>query len=351
MSKVLKVIVHFIVICTILCILALALPPFFGVTTEIRDDSEQVTNLSMGSVTYAIPVKSTEIVIGDAILVQKDDVAWRYNVASVDLTTGLGTAVNPSAPEEAPVNISIGEYMPKIVLTVPLMGYLMVATRSVEGLVILGLVVLFLIILYIIAELWKKAPQEELPEDTEPGYVKSKKELKLEEKRREQLLKEEEREIRAESKQSKKKQPKRTVRTGGFVDEIEDEEEYEEEETDRPEKTVQRATSEAHEVLKKEIAAATAEDAAPVHKKKHSDQTKQVTIHKKKVQIPETLEESDSPEGQIEIKRLAIPRLTAAQLMQKAKKAGDSPEVVRDEITKVTLLDYSDILAGDDEED
>ena len=34
MSKVLKFIVHFVVICTILSILALALPPFFGVTTD-----------------------------------------------------------------------------------------------------------------------------------------------------------------------------------------------------------------------------------------------------------------------------------------------------------------------------
>ena len=38
MSKFLKFIVHFVVICTILCVIALAVPPFFGVTTEIRDE-------------------------------------------------------------------------------------------------------------------------------------------------------------------------------------------------------------------------------------------------------------------------------------------------------------------------
>ena len=53
MSKFLKFIVHFVVICTILCVVALAVPPFFGVTTEIRDDSTVKSNLAMGSVTYA----------------------------------------------------------------------------------------------------------------------------------------------------------------------------------------------------------------------------------------------------------------------------------------------------------
>ncbi len=39
MSKFLKFIVHFIVICTIVCVVGLAVPPFLGITTEIMDDS------------------------------------------------------------------------------------------------------------------------------------------------------------------------------------------------------------------------------------------------------------------------------------------------------------------------
>ena len=35
MSKFLKFIVHFIVICTIVCVVGLAVPPFLGITTEI----------------------------------------------------------------------------------------------------------------------------------------------------------------------------------------------------------------------------------------------------------------------------------------------------------------------------
>ena len=63
MSKFLKFIVHFIVICTIVCVVGLAVPPFLGITTEIMDDSGKETNLPMGSVTYAIPVKMQWLVI------------------------------------------------------------------------------------------------------------------------------------------------------------------------------------------------------------------------------------------------------------------------------------------------
>ena len=57
MSRFLKFIVHFVVICTIICVLGLALPPFWGITTVIMDSSDKATNLPVGSVTYAIPVK------------------------------------------------------------------------------------------------------------------------------------------------------------------------------------------------------------------------------------------------------------------------------------------------------
>ena len=61
MSKFLKFIVHFVIICTIALILGMALPPFFGVTTVIVDSTDKATNLPMGSVTYAIPVRTEEV--------------------------------------------------------------------------------------------------------------------------------------------------------------------------------------------------------------------------------------------------------------------------------------------------
>ena len=222
MSKFLKFIVHFVVICTILCVVALAVPPFFGVTTEIRDDSTVKSNLAMGSVTYAIPVKTEEAALGTPILVNDENAVYRYTLASAEVTNGTGTAMDPTVSQGQPINVAIGSYLPKIVVTIPFIGYLMAATKSIEGLIVLGLTVLFLIILYVIAELWKKDQDDydDYPEDTEPGYVKSRKELKKEEKRKEREYRDEEREIKAQGKRSKKE--KRKIRTGGFVDEIDE---------------------------------------------------------------------------------------------------------------------------------
>ena len=102
MSKFLKFIVHFVVICTILCVVALAVPPFFGVTTEIRDDSTIESNLAMGSVTYAIPVKTEEAALGTPILVNDEDNAvYRYTLASADVENGTGTAMDPTVSQGA----------------------------------------------------------------------------------------------------------------------------------------------------------------------------------------------------------------------------------------------------------
>ena len=186
---------------------------------------------------------------------------------------------------------------------------------------------------------------DDYPEDTEPGYVKSRKELKKEEKRKEREYRDEEREIKAQGKRSKKE--KRKIRTGGFVDEI-DEDDFDVEEEEAPQRAVQSATSEAHELLKKEVAAATAKDSKPVRKSaKPATQTKKAAPKKKAApEIHE--EEEDKP---VEIKKLAIPRYSPAQLAAKAKKEGDAPDIVKDEITKVTLFDYSDIFADEDEDE
>ena len=229
MSKVLKFIVHFVVICTLICVLGLVLPPFFGVRTVIVDKSDKATNLPVGSVTYAIPEKSSAISAGTPILVQKDSETYKYTITNLDASKGTGTVTDQSVSGGKTFTIKVGDYVPKVVVTIGYVGYLMVATESIEGLIILGLVVLFLIILYVIAELWKKEPDdiEEDVNDPEPGYVKSRKELKQEEKARAIRMKEEEKEIIQEEKARKhknKKADKRKVRTGGFVDEIDEEE-------------------------------------------------------------------------------------------------------------------------------
>lgn len=352
MSKFLKFIVHFVVICTIVCAAGLILPPFFGVTTEIMTDSKENTNLPIGSVTYAIPVKATDIYVGDPILVHEDSKIYRYSVQALDLENGTGTVVDPSVTNGETITVAVKEYVPKVVFTLNGVGYLYVATQSTEGKIILGLAVLFLIILYIIAELWEKDPKEEEKDvNSSKAYVKSKKELKREEKERARMMKEEEREIRSENKEKKKKKKaeKRIIRTGGFVDEIEEDDDEYTEEPARP-VSMQSAASEAHEVLKKEIAAATSEEPDPTAElkemlgeivgeesvKREERQTERMEEEKRDIAVP--------------VGKMVIPQWSVSALANRAKSAGDSPEIIKDDITDVTLFDYSDIVGEEEEE-
>lgn len=353
MSKVLKFIVHLVVICTLICVLGLVLPPFFGVRTVIVDKSGDATNLPVGSVTYAIPEKSSEVSVGTPILVQNDSKTYKYTITNLDAAKGTGTVADQSVSGGKTLTIKVGDYVPKVVVTIGFIGYLLVATESIEGLIILGLVVLFLIILYVIAELWKKDPEDfqDDMDDPEPGYVKSKKELKREEKARARRMKEEDREILQEEKARKKKTDKRKVRTGGFVDEI-DEDDVTEPASGRRasamQQTAQTATSEAHAELKKEIAAATSEDNDVAARLERTERTAaERTEARPKKKQPETFVPDEET---VAIGNLAMPSLTAAQLASRVKKAGDAPDIVKDDITNVTLFDYSDIISGEHEE-
>ena len=209
MSKFLKFIVHFFVICTIVCVLGLALPPFFGVRTVIMDSSDKATNLPVGSVTYAIPVKTEDVAAGTPILVQEDGKSYRYNLVSVNRENNTGTVIDTTTSAQQNITVSVKNWVPKIVVTIPFVGYLLVATESIEGLIILGLVILFLIILYVIAELWKKEPEDEYEDlQGDTRHVKTSKELKMEEKARARKMKEEDNELLYGEKQKKKRAKK-----------------------------------------------------------------------------------------------------------------------------------------------
>ena len=339
MSKLLKFIVHFIVILMILIVLALAVPPFFGVTTQIQDETESRTNLPIGSVAYAVPRPTAEAKIGDPILVTEDQTVYNYVIAALNPAENRGTVVDASVANAEPVKVAFGEYYPKVALVVPLIGYLLMATQSTEGIVILVLIVLFLIILYIIAELWKKNPADEMADSPEimlqaADYDNSVPQAYF---------------VKP-AKSDRKSSGDRKIRTGGFVDEVdesdfEDEDDYDEE---YPEDQVLSATSEAHEVLKKEIAATTQDqdtsDEKPLNAAESGSRPRKSArpypSGASSRQQPQPAEEEEKP-----IRKLAIPRYSASQLAQAAKRAGDNPEVIRDDVTDVTLFDYSDLFA------
>lgn len=340
MSRFLKFIVHFIVICTVICVVALIAPPFWGVTTVIMDNTDKETNLPLGSVTYAIPVDTEDVEVGTPILVQEDGKTYRYNVASINMENMTGTVIDPTVSNGEAITVSVKNKVPKVVVTIGVVGYLIVATESIEGLIILGLIVLFLIILYVIAELWKKEPADREDEDADSTYIKSKKELKREEKERARRIKEEDKIMLQEDKRRRKQEKKarKVIRTGGFVDEVYEDDYSDEEIDEAPAAEVQNATSEAHELLKKEIAATTADDIQETYSEEN--------VHETYSEM-QTEEEDEEEEKPVEIKKMAIPVWSAAQLADKAKQEGDAPDIVKDGVTNVTLFDYSDIISGE----
>lgn len=368
MSKFLKFIVHFVIICTIAIVLGLALPPFFGITTVIVDTPDKETNLSMGSVTYAIPVKTEEVNAGAPIIVKDEEGTYRYNLVSVDRTTNTGVVIDPESAASESINVSVKNWVPKVVVTIPLIGYLLAATESTEGLIAIVLSVLFLIILYVVAELCKKPETLDEYKDYQGDrrYLKTEKELKMEEKARERRMQEEDRELlygeKARRKKAKKeeKERKKKIRTGGFVDEIYEDDLEEESPESRPVKrtarvkpeNMQAAASEAHELLKKEIAAATADedDIPETHTERHPSSRKHQAERTRVRMRREEEAWEDEEEEQAEIRKMAMPAWSASQLADKARRAGDTPDIVRDSITKVTLFDYSDIIGGNEED-
>ena len=132
--------------------------------------------------------------------------------------------------------------------------------------------------------------------------------------------------------------------------------------------TIQTATSEAHELLRKEIAAATADvpvkqeksvqtkpDTGDIHMEPVSGKT-EVIVPQVKEQLKQMMNDSDrkpveaeKTEGnaQEDIRRMVIPTWSAAQIAETARSQGDAPDIVRDDVTKVTLFDYSDIIADE----
>lgn len=363
MSKFLKFVVHFAIICTIAIVLGLALPPFFGITTVIVDKPDKETNLAMGSVTYAIPVKTEEVNAGSPIIVRDGEGTYRYNLISVDRTANTGVVIDPKASASESINVSVKNWVPKVVITVPFVGYLMAATETTEGRIALILLVLFLIILYVIAELWKKPETLDEYEDLQGDrrYLKTEKELRMEEKARERRMQEEDRELlygeKARRKKAKKeeKERRKKIRTGGFVDEIYEDDLEEEQPVHQPRRSsrnnsnnMQAAASEAHELLKKEIAAATAEEADEAADRYSDELPSYQELQRERRYSP--VEEKEWEEEPVEIKKMAMPAWSASQLADKARKAGDAPDIVRDSITKVTLFDYSDIIGGEEED-
>lgn len=400
MSKVLKTIVNVILFCAIVVAAGLLIPPFAGITTVMVDDVDMQTNLPQGSVAYAVEKDRSELKQGDKVLISQEGRQYVYVVDSID---GSSVVLDDQlSTDGGTTQQELGSTVQKVMLVVPVIGYVSMALRSTEGLIIVGLAVVFVIILFILAEVWKKDDDEEEDEEDEdedgqedeseeePAVMsrrQKKKARKADKKKQKQEEKAEVAEAKARAKRERQEAKlAKKNKKAHMMDEPEQEpeaipaEQMEEtqaagstQEIVLPQELMQQEQSAGNtqeivlpteETQEKQESTDETEDpdktlleetaslfAADIASMMDENQTKET-------EKPEETDPSDSteqtqpvvlevvPEEKQETgdKKLAMPVYTKEELLQKAEADGDEPEVIEDEVSGVTLVDYSDVL-------
>ena len=359
MSKLLKVIVNTLLLLAILSAGALVIPPFAGITTLVSDGMGN-TNISRGAVTYAKKTDTSSAAAGDKILVDDNSGKYIYTIQSLDTAAGTASVKNVISGDTT--EITVRATVSKVIVTIPVIGFLSMAAQSREGIMIIGLAILFLVILFILSEVWKRdeeddEEEEEEDEDDEKASeeLRSRKKAALEEKK-----KREEQEMTEQLRAADQKTAEEEKQDEFEIPDLEEEgtEQVSFHTADlqnlvRGEETeeIPEAVEET-EIVEEAAAEETAEEVTEETEETESaepETVEEIEEFEETIEEPETEEEAETPEEEPEPEpsepiELAMPVYTAEELLQKAHAAGDDPKVIEDPATGITILDYSDIL-------
>ena len=353
MSKLLKVIVNTLLLLAILSAGALVIPPFAGITTLVSDGMGN-TNISRGAVTYAKKTDTSSVATGDKILVDDNSGKYIYTIQSLDTAAGTASVKNVISGDTT--EITVRETVSKVIVTIPVIGFLSMAAQSREGIMIIGLAILFLVILFILSEVWKRDEEEDEEEEEEDEddeddekaseELRSRKKAALEEKK-----KREEQEMTEQLRAADQKTAEEEKQDEFEIPDLEEEgtEQVSFNTVDlqnlvRGEETeeIPEAVEET-EIVEEAAAEETAEEVTEETEETESAEPETVEEIEEFEETIEEPEEEPEPEPSEPIE-LAMPVYTAEELLQKAHAAGDDPKVIEDPATGITILDYSDIL-------
>lgn len=357
MSKLLKVIVNTLLLLAILSAGALVIPPFAGITTLVSDGMGN-TNISRGAVTYAKKTDTSSAATGDKILVDDNSGKYIYTIQSLDTAAGTASVKNVISGDTT--EITVRATVSKVIITIPVIGFLSMAAQSREGIMIIGLAILFLVILFILSEVWKRDEEEDEEEEEEDEdeddekaseELRSRKKAALEEKK-----KREEQEMTEQLRAADQKTAEEEKQDEFEIPDLEEEEEETEqvsfntvdlqnlvrgEETEEIPEAVEET-----EIVEEAAAEETAEEVTEETEETEETESAEPETVEEIEEFEETIEEpEEEPEPEpSEPIELAMPVYTAEELLQKAHAAGDDPKVIEDPATGITILDYSDIL-------
>ena len=354
MSKLLKVIVNTLLLLAILSAGALVIPPFAGITTLVSDGMGN-TNISRGAVTYAKKTDTSSVATGDKILVDDNSGKYIYTIQSLDTAAGTASVKNVISGDTT--EITVRATVSKVIVTIPVIGFLSMAAQSREGIMIIGLAILFLVILFILSEVWKRDEEEDEEEEEEEEEededdekaseeLRSRKKAALEEKK-----KREEQEMTEQLRAADQKTAEEEKQDEFEIPDLEEEgtEQVSFHTVDlqnlvRGEETeeIPEAVEET-EIVEEAAAEETEEEVTEETEETESAEPETVEEIEEFEETIEEPEEEPEPEPSEPIE-LAMPVYTAEELLQKAHAAGDDPKVIEDPATGITILDYSDIL-------
>lgn len=341
MSKFLKVIVNLVIIAAIVVAAALLIPPFAGVYTVMNDNTETDTNLPVGSVAYGTSASASELEVGDRIIYSEGSRDYIYEITDID-SDGHSYTVNDVYDNNSDTEtVTIRSSVPRVILVLPFIGYAAIALQTTEGLIVAGAIIVVLIILFILSEVLRKDRKEEDEEEEEVASEAEESSYQAEEQEDtesgssgdasedddyDQAIMEAVYSAAEESIQvsGPEQVPDATI----IMPDIQEKEEsFLEEQEDL---IMEDSYGPETEVLDPEGTKAETDEEDPEDILENSETP---------VEIPEPEDEEEviNPEA-------VLGSPTVEELLEKAREAGDEPEIIEDKENQVTLLDYSKIL-------
>ena len=368
MSKFLKFIVGIVLAVFIAAGAGLIIPQFLGIDVTVVQETT-VSNQKVGTAVYSKKEDVSSLAAGQKILELDTNKLNVLTVTDYDADNSVITVTGGTGR-----TATVSRNYLHVLVAVPFIGFLSIATQSVTGLIVLAAVLALIIIVFIIAEILKKGSDdydedEEEPEEDDDTFYTD-----LAEKKRKSDREEEEKYNKKKHKKdsARKTKSSRADRHSGKRRPGDEDEDYTEEDEEkrsssarkRPESEKARtklqtepdsgmteisdSSEQGEEDLEpeeKEIGTDSLPDVQAALEAALENQPLNRTSEDYTLQQPEKPDASqkEETEARDEIE-LAMPAHTAEELLEKAYADGLDPKLKKDETTGVTLVDYSDSL-------
>lgn len=311
---------------------ALLVPPFLNIETVVIQD-ETNSNLNRGAVVYARQADPSAVEEGDKILrVTEDGAVNSYIVRTYDASSKTVTAVKSEGAAEEELHAS--DTVRRILLLVPYLGFLSIATQSITGLLILGGFILIIIILFVISEVLRRGSEEDEDEDgnrvTDEEYFSSlhgKKTEAFDAQKADEAPSQTEESFPVDGEGEAFIKNLKGAISGNDLSGT---------------GTISAPSEEEHKAAPDEEDPVSTDGLPDVQAALEAALEGRQVGYGQNTQQGGTAEEAQAPKtGEIE---LAIPIRSADELLDAAHAAGDDPELRKDEMTGVSFVDYTDCL-------